>query len=185
VKIYTRRGDRGETDLFGGARVGKDHFRVQSYGSVDELNACLGVAIAASTHTDLRELGQAIQNTLFDLGSNLATPDAGHREKSGIPALTATDVEALEAQIDRLEQELAPLKAFILPGGTVAAAAFHYARTVCRRAERDAVALDRSDAIDESVLRYLNRLSDLLFVLARVENRRADIDDIEWSGTGG
>lgn len=182
MKIYTRRGDAGETDLFGGPRVGKDDLRVEAYGAVDELNACLGLCRAASEHDDLREMLEDIQSRLFDLGGALATPSAAHREKSGVPEPQPEDVARLEAHIDALEGELAPLERFILPGGGVASGHFHVARTVCRRAERRAVALARADEVPEPSMRYLNRLSDLLFVMARVENRRAGIDDLEWVG---
>jgi cob(I)alamin adenosyltransferase len=184
LKIYTRRGDSGETDLFGGERVQKDHLRVDAYGEVDELNAFLGAAIAASEHKDLIELGRGIQRTLFDLGAFLATPDPGHRRKAKLPEPTDADVAALEAEIDRLEEELEPLATFILPGGTLAAAAFHVARTVCRRAERSAVRLDAAEPLGGAALRYLNRLSDLLFVVARAENRRAGVADVPWSPRG-
>lgn len=185
MKIYTRRGDGGDTDLFGGPRVGKDALRVEAYGAVDELNACLGSALALSASKDLLELGQAIQSRLFDLGGTLATPDPERRRKSSVPEVDADDVAVLEAGIDRLESELAPLQRFILPGGTPAASAFHVARTVCRRAERRCVALHREEPVDEPSLRYLNRLSDLLFVMARVENRRAHVEDVEWEGRQG
>ena len=185
MKIYTRRGDAGETDLLGGGRVGKDDPRVEAYGEVDELNAGLGTCAAASPHADLRELVRGIQATLFSLGAYLASPDAGRRERAAIPAVGEGDVEALEKRIDAFESELEPLRRFILPGGTPAAAAFHVARAVCRRAERRAVALHRAEALPPLALRYLNRLSDLLFVLARVENRRAGIPDVEWEGRGG
>lgn len=182
MKLYTRRGDGGETDLFGGSRVGKDALRVEAYGAVDELNACVGVCRAESSHADLRELLEAVQSRLFDLGGVLATPSASHREKSGMPEPGSEDVAELEAHIDRLEQELPALDRFILPGGCKSAAAFHVARTVCRRAERRAVALHRDEAVPEASLRYLNRLSDLCFVLARVENRRAGVADVKWVG---
>jgi cob(I)alamin adenosyltransferase len=182
VKIYTKRGDRGETDLLGGGRVGKDDRRVEAYGEVDELNACLGAAAAASPHADLRDLARAIQAALFSLGAYLASPDEARRERAAIPGVGEGDVEALEKRIDAHEAELEPLRRFILPGGTAGAAAFHVARTVCRRAERRAVALDRSEPLSPLALRYLNRLSDLLFVLARVENRRAGVPDVEWEG---
>jgi len=182
VKVYTRRGDGGQTDLFGGARVSKDDARVEAYGAVDELNSVVGVAAAASKHEDLRDSCRRIQGELFDLGAHLATPDAAHREKYAVPAPSDADVTALEAWIDRLEGELEPLSTFVLPGGTPAAAAFHQARTVCRRAERAAVALAREGDVDPLALRYLNRLSDLLFVIARVENRRAGQPDVPWSG---
>ena len=180
MKIYTRRGDGGETDLFGGERVGKDDRRVEAYGAVDELNAVLGAAAAASSHDDLIALSQRIQSVLFDLGAVLATPDPSHRKKNAMPEPGEDDVDLLEQRIDALEDELQPLKRFILPGGTTAAASFHVARTVCRRAERRCFELHRSEPVPDTCLRYLNRLSDLLFTLARVENRRAGVADIEW-----
>jgi len=180
LKIYTRRGDSGETDLFGGQRVAKDALRVEAYGEVDELNASLGECAAATEHIDLRDVVRQIQGLLFDLGATLATPDPERRAKGGVPEPGAGDVEALEGQIDRLEGELAPLRRFVLPGGCRAAGAFHVARTVCRRAERRCVALERQEPVPEACLRFLNRLSDLLFVMARVENRRAGVADVEW-----
>lgn len=180
--IYTRRGDGGETDLFGGPRVSKDDLRVEAYGAVDETNAMLGVALSHSDQDDLKEMGQQIQARLFDLGGYLATPDAARRAKSSVPEPEPADVEALERHIDALDTELEPLKSFILPGGTKAAAAFHAARTVSRRAERRCVALHRQDALSEASLGYVNRLSDLLFTMARIENRRAGVRDVEWTG---
>ena len=182
MKIYTRRGDTGETDLFAGGRVAKDDTRVEAYGAVDELLAVLGVAAAESAQPELRELAGEIQRTLFALGSYLATPDAARRAKSGIAEPEQALVDGLEQAIDRAEAELAPLQRFILPGGTRAAAAFHHARTVCRRAERRCVSLHRAQPLSEVALRYLNRLSDLLFVLARLENKRAGVADVEWEG---
>ena len=182
MKIYTRRGDSGETDLFGSGRVPKDHLRVEAYGAVDELNAVLGAAAAATDAADLRRSVEAIQRALFALGAYLATPEARHRESMGMHEPSAAAIDALEARIDALEAELAPLERFVLPGGTPAAAAFHVARTVCRRAERIAVALDRAESLAPNAIRYLNRLSDLLFVMARVANRRAGVPDVEWEG---
>jgi cob(I)alamin adenosyltransferase len=182
VRIYTRRGDRGETDLLGGPRVAKDHLRVEAYGAVDELNAALGVALADTVHEDIRDLARSIQATLFDLGAYLSSPDAERREQSGERRSLDAEVEALEGRIDAFEEELEPLRNFVLPGGTSSAAAFHVARTVCRRAERRVVSLDREAPLEAARLRYLNRLSDLFFVLARVENRRAGIDDLVWAG---
>jgi len=184
VKIYTKRGDRGETDLLGGGRVAKDCERVEAYGAVDEVNASLGLCAVESSHDDLREIVRDIQSSLFDLGGYLASPNAERRDKAAIPQPEDSDVERLEARIDALEGELEPLERFILPGGTRAAAAFHLARTVCRRAERRAVALHATEPLSEAALRYLNRLSDLLFVMARVENRRAGVADVEWAGRG-
>lgn len=182
MKIYTKRGDQGETDLFGGDRVGKDALRVSAYGDVDELNASLGAAAAADADPELAEALQTIQSALFDLGSSLATPDPAHRAKAGITGVAASDIEALEALIDRLEAGLKPLTNFILPGGSAAAAAFHVARTVCRRAERAVVRLASTggESVEESSLRYLNRLSDLLFVIARHENARRGRADVDW-----
>ncbi len=180
MKLYTRRGDSGETDLFGGERVSKDHLRVQAYGEVDELNACIGSAAAASDQKDLVECCHRIQSTLFDLGSFLATPSPERRTKASIPEVCEADVAALESEIDRLEEGLESLRNFILPGGTRAAAAFHLARTVCRRAERSAVRLDLDEPLGGHSLRYLNRLSDLLLVMARVDNRRGGVRDVEW-----
>ena len=184
MKVYTRRGDGGETDLFGGPRVAKDEARVEAYGQVDELNACVGSCAAQTGHDDLRQVLVAMQNRLFDLGGTLAAPDPERRRKSGVPEATAADVEELESHIDALERELEPLQRFILPGGTPAAAAFHAARTVCRRAERRVVSLHCLEPVAEACLGYLNRLSDLLFVMARVENRRAGVADVEWEGRG-
>lgn len=185
MKIYTKRGDGGETDLFAGGRVQKDTLRVEAYGCVDELNAVLGQALALSRQGETKEskediaaLCREVQVALFELGSSLATPDPQRRGTHP----DASDVEVLERAIDELQKPLPPLRRFILPGGTAAAAAFHQARTVCRRAERRCVSLQRAEGRDEMAVRYLNRLSDLLFVLARVENRRAGCEDIEWEG---
>jgi len=183
VKIYTRRGDTGQTDLFGGDRVGKDALRVAAYGDVDELNATIGMAAAAGADDELLEALRGIQSALFDLGASLATPDPAHRQKAGLVGVAATDVESLETLIDRLESKLSPLQTFILPGGTASAAAFHVARTVCRRAERAVVRLaaEAGESVEEGTLRYLNRLSDLLFVIARHENARQGVADVAWT----
>lgn len=165
--------------------MGKDHPRVEAYGAVDELNACIGLCAATTGHDDLRALCNEVQRRCFDLGGTLAAPDARLRAKSGIPEVQPETVEHLEQQIDRLEEELEPLRRFILPGGTAAAAAFHTARTVCRRAERRAIEVYRDEPFGEASLHFLNRLSDLLFVMARVENHRAGVADTEWEGTGG
>ncbi len=185
MSIYTRRGDGGETDLFGGPRVGKDHVRVEAYGAVDELNAAIGACVAATEQVDLAEILTGIQARLFEIGAYLASPDPRRREKSGVPEPRDASAAALEAHIDALEKELPPLRRFVLPGGTAATASLHVARTVCRRAERRTVALDREESLVASALRFLNRLSDLLFVMARVENARAGVADVEWSGREG
>jgi cob(I)alamin adenosyltransferase len=181
VKIYTGRGDAGETDLFGGSRVGKEHSRIEACGSVDELNALVGACAATTGCEDLRDALHVVQERLFDLGADLASADSRRSERDGAAGLRSDHVVDLENRIDALEQELEPLKRFILPGGTRAAATLHVARAVCRRAERRLVGLHRDAPVGDVALRYLNRLSDLLFVMARVENRRAGEPDIEWT----
>ncbi|MFP6655029.1 MAG: cob(I)yrinic acid a,c-diamide adenosyltransferase [Myxococcota bacterium] len=183
MKIYTRRGDAGQTDLYGGDRVAKDAVRVVAYGDVDETNAAIGIAVAAGIDTINQAALVRIQSALFDLGASLATPDPRHREKAGVTGVSAVDVLALEALIDQLEANLETLSVFILPGGTASGAAFHLARTICRRAERSVVRLAGMDgeSVEETSLTYLNRLSDLLFVLARHENARLGVVDIAWT----
>jgi cob(I)alamin adenosyltransferase len=182
MKIYTRTGDAGETALFGGGRVPKDHPRVAAYGTVDELNACVGVAVAATVDTSIRERLGRIQHDLFAVGSLLATtpPEEGRPRPKGLPTLPLERVAEMECWMDEAGEELAPLRAFILPGGTPGAAALHLARTVCRRAERAVVHLAGQEAVEPGIVVYLNRLSDLLFTFARLENRRAGTPDVEW-----
>ena len=176
MKIYTKTGDAGETGLFGGGRVPKDDPRVRAYGEVDELNATLGFAAALDPAEFASDLLQAVQRDLLAIGSELATPSPEKaRAKVG-----AARVQAIEQHIDQYEATLPPLKHFILPGGTPKAAALHLARTTCRRAERAVVALARDQQIDPVIIHYLNRLSDLLFVLARAVNARAGRADIVW-----
>lgn len=179
MKIYTKTGDTGETALFGGERVPKDALRIDAYGSVDELNSVLGVIIALKPHPAIAEALESIQNQLFEVGADLATP-VGHKS-SAIPRIAPTHAEGLEALIDRFESELPPLKSFILPGGSVIAAELHCARTVCRRAERSVVRLGRNEEIGTPVIVYLNRLSDLLFVMARYANRNDGHAETEWA----
>jgi cob(I)alamin adenosyltransferase len=182
LKIYTRTGDGGDTGLFGGGRVPKDHRRVAAYGAVDELNAAIGLARAL----DPTALGDAllddIQRDLFAIGGQLASPEPAKVAKAlAKAALSDERVAALERAIDSTEATLAPLDGFILPGGTPKAAALHFARTVCRRAERCVVTLSReAPALAPSILPYLNRLSDLLFVLARGANAAAGRADVAW-----
>lgn len=181
MKIYTRTGDRGETGLFGGGRVRKDAPRVEAYGAVDELNAVLGWATALMTDTDARTWLESVQPDLFTIGAHLATPPTPEgRRRPELPALEQARVGEMEAWIDALDPELPPLKAFILPGGSPGGAALHLARTVCRRAERRVVALGVDEEVPEHVVVYLNRLSDLLFVLARLENHRAGVAERPW-----
>ena len=181
MKIYTRTGDAGETGLFAGGRVPKDHLRVAAYGDVDELNSTIGLALALEPADFERPLLETIQRDLLTVGAQLATPDATAlvRALSG-PPIGAEHVTAVEQAIDRNETQLAPLRSFILPGGTAKAATLHVARTVCRRAERAVVRLAHEVAVDPALLRYLNRLSDLLFVLARAANARAGVRDTTW-----
>jgi len=178
VKIYTRTGDAGETSLFDGTRVSKADGRVDAYGDVDELNAWLGLARAAGLDADLDPLLVRIQQDLFALGAQLADPRDRIAERVRKAALGESDVERLEQLIDRLESELPPLRRFILAGGVPAGAALHVARTVCRRAERRMVSL--TPVPDAVLIKYVNRLSDLLFVLARAVNHRAGAPEIEW-----
>jgi cob(I)alamin adenosyltransferase len=181
VKIYTKTGDAGETGLFGGGRVGKDHPRVAAYGAVDELNAALGLAASLEPRAFERELLETVQRDLFTIGAELASPDPAKLAKSlPGPRLGDAAVEALEDAIDRTEAALPPLKQFILPGGTSKAAALQLARAVCRRAERAAVTLSRDAAVSPAILKYLNRLSDLLFVLGRAANAVAGLSDVPW-----
>lgn len=181
VRIYTRGGDDGETGLFGGGRVRKDAPRVEAYGAVDELNAVLGSARAAGLPEDLDRLVGRLQAELFVLGADLATPADTSARGSRIMRVGPEAAAALEADIDRGEDELPPLSTFILPGGTPAGAILHHARTVCRRAERRTVALAAGEPVSEGAVPYLNRLSDLLFVLARVANSRAGASEQPWT----
>ena len=172
-KIYTRTGDDGTTGLGDGTRVSKDSARVTAYGTVDEANSCIGLILACEIPDDVRALLTAIQHQLFDLGGELCIP--GHA------AISEADVERLEQQLDAFNAPLPPLKDFILPGGGEAAARCHLARTVVRRAERDVVTLSRHDAVRPEAVRYLNRLSDLLFVLARVLARASGHGEVLWN----
>jgi cob(I)alamin adenosyltransferase len=178
MKIYTRTGDSGQTGLFGGGRVAKDDARVVAYGEVDELNAALGV-VRATGLGDLDPWCQDLQDQLFTVGAVLATP-RGTRADAHIPHVREEWVTAMERHIDELQETLPPQTHFILPGGTPASAALHLARTVCRRAERSVVPLFRDGQVDELTVRFLNRLSDFLFVLARAANHRAGVKDVPW-----
>lgn len=183
MKIYTKTGDAGETGLYGGERVPKDALRVNAYGTVDEANAAIGVARSSFADVTLNEDLAAIQNALFDVGADLATPhDSKYRSK--ITAIDAQDVTHLESLIDRYEEKLEPLQNFILPGGHEASAALHLARTIVRRAEREVTHLARQEEVNAQVAIYLNRLSDLLFVMARVMNTKLGISEKRWHVKG-
>ena len=181
MKIYTRTGDRGETGLFGGGRVPKDHPRVAAYGDVDELNSAIGVARAAEPVALHDGLLESIQRDLFAIGGHLATPDPDKVRKALARAeLDESHTAAFERVMDDAETELPPLRAFVLPAGTPKAAALHLARTVCRRAERSVIHLSHEADVPELFIVYLNRLSDLLFTLARLANHRAGSGDVVW-----
>jgi len=184
MKIYTKTGDEGQTGLLARQRVAKDHPRVEACGTVDELNAMLGLARAAGLPPDAEAVIQRVQNELFNLGSQLAASDP---EVLPIPLISPRNVTALEQDIDRFEQALTPLNAFILPAGGLAAASLHVARTVCRRAERRVVTLAAlpGEGVSETVLRYLNRLGDLLFVAARLANACTGVGDVAWNQVRG
>lgn len=179
MKIYTKTGDAGETSLFDGTRVPKTDPRVAAYGEVDELQACIGLAIAAGMDRELREIAEQLQRDLFALGARLADPAHKIAPRVSKVVIDQASITRLEAWIDRFEEELPPLRHFILAGGAPVGAALHLARTVCRRAERATLALG-TEAVDPVLLVYLNRLSDLLFVMARAANHRAGVPETEW-----
>jgi cob(I)alamin adenosyltransferase len=182
MKIYTRTGDGGETSLFGGGRVPKDHPRVAAYGTVDELNAAVAWAVEVVSDLDIRDHLRAVQRDLFALGAVLATPpsQAERPVPKGVPDVPVARIAEMEGWIDAATGELPELRAFILPGGTPGAAALHLARTVCRRAERAVVALAADAPVPDGVVVYLNRLSDTLFTFARMENHGSGVADVEW-----
>jgi cob(I)alamin adenosyltransferase len=188
VKIYTKTGDGGETGLFGGPRVRKSDPRVEAYGDVDELNAAIGAVRAGVEDPEIDAQLALVQSELFCVGAELATPH-GTKARSAIPPVSGEWMARLERAMDAWDAELPPLTRFVLPGGTRTAAALHLARTVCRRAERRAVALSADVELDPAVVAYLNRLSDFLFVAARLANRRARRDEPVWdpaaAGGGG
>jgi len=191
MKLYTKRGDAGQTDLYGGQRVGKDSLRVEAYGTVDELNSVIGLAVATGSAVDVSDevyrvlLGgvleplTSIQSRLFEIGADLSTPPSGGRAAS-VPRVEAGHVLELEGWIDRAAEAVPPMQHFVLPGGTGLAAQLHVARTVCRRAERVCVTLAGQDEVGDQVVVYLNRLSDLLFVWARQANALMGVADVPW-----
>jgi cob(I)alamin adenosyltransferase len=178
MKIYTKKGDAGETGLFGNARVPKDDLRIRTYGTFDELNSILGLSLSeADLPKTLRPILERVQAELFQLGAEIATPRG---KDSGILLVTEASTEKLETEIDKMESELPPLKTFILPGGTRVSSLLHLARTVCRRAERELITLNRAEPQRADVLQYLNRLSDHLFVAARFCNLKLGKSDTPW-----
>jgi cob(I)alamin adenosyltransferase len=179
MKIYTRTGDAGSTGLFGGPRVSKDDDRIEAYGTVDELNAAIGAVRSAGVPADVEAQLATIQSELFALGAELATPDP---DQHHLRTIDKSHIELLEQWIDAHEETLPPLKNFILPAGTLGASLMHLARSICRRAERRVVTLARRHeaSVSEELMIYLNRLSDLLFVLSRVVNARANVPDAPW-----
>jgi cob(I)alamin adenosyltransferase len=176
TRIYTRAGDAGETSLGDGSRVSKLDGRIQAYGTVDELNAQIGVVLAAECPHAIRETLALVQNELFDLGADLSVPS----EVEGRLRIERASVDRLEELCDRFNEPLPDLKSFVLPGGTLAASALHVARTVCRRAEREAIAAARNHDVNPLAIAYLNRLSDLLFILARSANAASDVSEPLW-----
>lgn len=179
TRVYTRTGDDGTTGLTGGSRVSKDSPRVELYGTVDEINAAVGAAIAAGVDDFLGDRLGRIQNELFHLGAELSVPAEQQTTVTG-PRIESRHIKSLEAMMDRLQEELPPLENFVLPGGSPAAAHLHVARTVCRRAERLAVRLAGQEHVSQAALAFLNRLSDALFVMARYENLKKGVADVLW-----
>lgn len=177
MKIYTKKGDAGETSLFGGTKTKKSNVRIRAYGTVDELNSTIGMVLSYSLSKTGNTILAQVQNDLFVVGATLATPDP---KKSRINQVGQSEISSLEKWIDKLETDLSPLKSFILPGGAGAGATLHFARTVCRRAERETVELADKEEIPADAIIYLNRLSDLLFVLARYENKQQGEKETPW-----
>lgn len=178
MKIYTKTGDDGTTALFDGTRVKKDDPRVDTYGDIDELNAMLGLVASGSGDAEFSQLMIRIQRDLFALGAQLANPS--HKKQKAKADFSAEKTVFLEKNIDKYEAEFGPVKTFMLPGGSATAARFEFARTICRRAERKVVALSENEKVKPDILIYLNRLSDLLFMLARVANKREKVKDVPW-----
>ncbi len=183
TKIYTRQGDEGMTSLGAGQKVSKDSLRVQAYGAVDELNSQIGVAIALGISDEIADVLRSIQNELFDLGTDLCFTQED-KETIPLPSMEPRHIERLETTIDAMTAVVGPLENFILPGGSIGSAQLHVARTICRRAERDATSLAAQEAIGDNVLSYLNRLSDALFVMARYENHLQGVPEPLWKPGG-
>lgn len=183
MKIYTKTGDKGETGLFGGERVSKDSPRICAYGTIDELNAFIGLAATEVKDESVKSLLNDIQNKLFIIGSDLATPENEKTKKLNIFRTPAEYYQLLETSIDKYESELEPLKNFILPGGSKSASLLHVCRTIARRAERELVALNSTVKIGDNIIIFINRLSDLFFVLSRYENKVSGIPDTVWKSS--
>jgi cob(I)alamin adenosyltransferase len=183
AKIYTKTGDKGETGLFGGGRVPKHSTRIEAYGTVDELNSFIGLTVTEVKDDKVKALLEKIENELFTVGSNLAAPENGKEKNKIIPEVSESFIKDAESEIDSFEEKLEPLKNFILPGGSKGAALLHVCRTVCRRAERNVTALKSEEIINDNIVIFLNRLSDLFFVLARYENLVSNIPDVKWNKT--
>ncbi|HEX7357169.1 MAG TPA: cob(I)yrinic acid a,c-diamide adenosyltransferase [Ignavibacteriaceae bacterium] len=180
MKIYTRTGDKGETGLFGGERVSKSNLRLNAYGSIDELNSFLGLAITEVTSKEIIDVLTDLQNKLFVLGADLAAPETEKNKKLKITRLPESYIKDTEQAIDKFDAGLDELKNFILPGGSKGSALLHICRTISRRAEREVVALKNTEHIGENIIIFLNRLSDLFFVLSRFENKYSNIPDTKW-----
>lgn len=181
MKIYTKTGDKGQTSLIGGIRVPKHHVRIEAYGTVDELNSWIGLVRSFKTDKEVDLQLNDVQHQLFNIGSLLAsTPDS----KMNLPQVNESSIETLEKEIDRMELSLKPLKNFILPGGSTEIAQIHVTRCVCRRAERLVVALSESEAVDDLAIKFLNRLSDYLFILGRYHATKNNVEEILWNPSG-
>lgn len=180
IKIYTKTGDKGDTGLFGGERVSKHSARIEAYGTIDELNSFIGYAITEINSEEVTEVLKNIQQKLFIIGSDLATPDIEKNKKLNIIRTPDEYIEEIEKLIDRFDKQLDELKNFILPGGSKGAALLHICRTIARRAEREIVALKNTEQIGANIIIFLNRLSDLFFVLSRFENKHSNYPDTKW-----
>lgn len=182
MKIYTKTGDDGNTSLFGGERVKKNNLRIDSYGTIDELNAAIGITLTENLDSEIKIVLTEIQNKLFQIGSELASPK--NVKSSAIKKIANEEIFFLENSIDKFDEKLPPIKNFILPGGSKGSAHLHFARTICRRAERIIVELKEKENVSDNLLVYVNRLSDLLFTLARYENHVRQTPEIEWKTRG-
>ena len=180
MKLYTKSGDDGSTGLFGGRRVSKDSLRIEACGTVDELNGAVGLAQSICRHPELKHILCQLQQRLFEIGADLATPEQNANPST--PRIGAEQIQAIEHQIDQVDRPLPQLKHFVLPGGSEAAARLHLARAMGRRAERVCVALSKQEPVNPDLLIYLNRLSDLLFAMARRANQLDDVEEIKWMG---